>query len=169
VLLRRPHVLLLDEPTNHLDLEVGGGCAGSALGPALALHAAASTQAAHRTAPATCRPLPTRAPTPNPAQATEGLARALRAYPGAVVLASHDVRFVDEVLSAAPPARGASGGGASASAPAGGAGGAEVLIVGGGGVKRWTKGSVSDYADARLERMEKAVAAAAAAAGRRGG
>lgn len=44
---------------------------------------------------------------------------------------------------------------------------AAVWIVGKGGVKKWSGGSVCEYAAQRLERMDKA--AAAAAGGRRGG
>ncbi|KIZ04662.1 ATP-binding cassette, sub-family F, member 3 [Monoraphidium neglectum] len=96
--------------------------------------------------------------------AAEGLARALQSYPGAVILASHDIRFVDEVLSGSP-----AGGGGAVGGAAGAGSGAQVWVVGRGGVKRWEKGSAADYAASRLERMQKQVAQAAAAAARRAG
>ncbi|KAI8476740.1 MAG: P-loop containing nucleoside triphosphate hydrolase protein [Monoraphidium minutum] len=102
--------------------------------------------------------------------AAEGLAHALQSYPGAVILASHDIRFVDEVLSAAP-APGAGSPSSGGGRPAGGAagGGAQVWVVGKGGARRWEKGGVAEYAAARLERIQAAAAQAAAAARRASG
>ncbi|GBF89691.1 P-loop containing nucleoside triphosphate hydrolase [Raphidocelis subcapitata] len=96
--------------------------------------------------------------------ATEGLARALRAYPGAVVLASHDVRFVDEVLGTGDdPVTGGVTGGVTP----------EIYVVGGGGAKKWTKGGAAEYAATRLEKMQRAAAAGGGGSGgggaRRGG
>jgi len=92
----------------------------------------------------------------HPQTTTEGLANALRTYTGAVILASHDIRFVDEVLSATSGAvRGSGGGGAQS----------EVWVVGKGDVKKWTKGGVAEYAEGRLEKIRAGAAAAAAAAG----
>lgn len=84
----------------------------------------------------------------------EGLARALRAYPGAVVLASHDVRFVDEVLG--NTCDGCDGGAGGGSIGIGGVNRPppEIWVVGGMGVKRWAGGSASEYAERRLERLK---------------
>lgn len=72
------------------------------------------------------------------------------------MLASHDIRFVDEVL-------GTDGQGAGTGAK----GTAEVWVVGKGGVKKWTKGGVTEYVQARLEKIQKQMQQQAAAASRR--
>lgn len=76
------------------------------------------------------------------------------------MLASHDVRFVDEVLGLGDDAAGAGGGG-----PEGGGGGGsgigggaprpEILVVGDGAAKRWAGACARDYAERRLERLLK--------------
>jgi ATP-binding cassette subfamily F protein 3 len=77
----------------------------------------------------------------------QALVAAIRGYRGAVVVSSHDVRFVQEVVGEAG-ASGGTGGGSSSSSSSGVAGGSEVgaageaqvLVLGGGSVTRWDRG-----------------------------
>jgi ATPase subunit of ABC transporter with duplicated ATPase domains len=71
----------------------------------------------------------------------EAMARAVRAYGGAVVVASHDLRFVQEVVEGRGDGSSADGDAAADAAAAAG----EVWALGGGCVTRWEQG-VEAYA-----------------------
>eukprot|EP00775_Hariotina_reticulata_P010042 gene10042-10198_t len=101
----------------------------------------------------------------------EALVRAIQLYEGAVVVASHDVRFVADVVGQA--GRGGDGGtvlqdasggaavakGDSGSVSSGGGGGVfvgEVYVVGRGGISRWdSPGGVQAYAERMLAKVLK--------------
>lgn len=79
----------------------------------------------------------------------EALVKAVQSYQGAVVIASHDVRFVKEVVG-----EGASSGSGSGGGEEEGVCGGEVWVVGDGGVVRWEAG-VDEYVHQLLQHVMK--------------
>ena len=87
IALRKPHILLLDEPTNAADMEMSE-CAAAVAAPS----------AGGGARPPGARPAAHLRPPPSPPHPpVDSMAAAIKAFPGGVVVISHDFRLLSQV------------------------------------------------------------------------